>query len=207
LLVKNPAPVWAGGQVASLLKVCRFFTKAELTYLLQTALVKIPHHYALLLLMARTGLRLGEALALQVGDIDLSAACLYVRRTWGSRRAQGDARFKSPKGGKVRRVDMSRQLGQTMHQFMDNRVPVAWLWPTTTDSPMHPMGFYKDVWRPGMQASGLPYRKPHTLRHTYASLLIAQGASLAYVKEQLGHASIKMNVDTMAISCLVCSVG
>jgi integrase len=58
------------------------------------------------------------------------------------------------------------------------------------------MGFYNDVWRPVMQAGGLPYVKPHTLRHTYASLLIGQGASLAYVKEQLGHASIKMTVDT-----------
>ena len=36
----------------------------------------------------------------------------------------------------------------------------------------------------------------HGLRHTFASLLIQNGESLAYVKEQLGHASIKMTVDT-----------
>jgi hypothetical protein len=35
----------------------------------------------------------------------------------------------------------------------------------------------------------------HDLRHTYASLLIAQGESLAYVKDQLGHSSIKITVD------------
>jgi integrase len=40
------------------------------------------------------------------------------------------------------------------------------------------------------------YRKPHTLRHTYASLLIQNGESLAYVRDQLGHASIKITVDT-----------
>lgn len=40
------------------------------------------------------------------------------------------------------------------------------------------------------------YRKPHTLRHTYASLLIQNGEGLAYVRDQLGHASIKITVDT-----------
>jgi integrase len=46
-----------------------------------------------------------------------------------------------------------------------------------------------------MAASGLLYRKPHTLRHTYASLLLAQGVSTVYVKEQLGHYSIQVTVD------------
>jgi len=36
----------------------------------------------------------------------------------------------------------------------------------------------------------------HDLRHTYASLLIGQGESLAYVKEQMGHHSIRVTVDT-----------
>ena len=36
----------------------------------------------------------------------------------------------------------------------------------------------------------------HDLRHTFASLLIAQGESLAYVRDQLGHASIQLTVDT-----------
>ena len=36
----------------------------------------------------------------------------------------------------------------------------------------------------------------HDLRHTYASLLLQQGESIVYVKEQLGHASIQITVDT-----------
>ncbi|MCD6269842.1 MAG: tyrosine-type recombinase/integrase [Deltaproteobacteria bacterium] len=35
----------------------------------------------------------------------------------------------------------------------------------------------------------------HDIRHTFASLLLTNGESLAYVKEQLGHSSIQMTVD------------
>ena len=45
------------------------------------------------------------------------------------------------------------------------------------------------VWRPLLRRRGLRYRRIHTLRHTYASLLLERRASLAYVSEQLGHAS------------------
>src|SRR5260370_34794698 len=37
---------------------------------------------------------------------------------------------------------------------------------------------------------------PHSLRHSFASLLLQQGESPAYVQRQLGHASIKLTVDT-----------
>ena len=48
---------------------------------------------------------------------------------------------------------------------------------------------------PVLRAAGDRYRNPHVLRHTYASLRLAQGESIAYVKEQFGHASIRLTVD------------
>lgn len=45
--------------------------------------------------------------------------------------------------------------------------------------------------------AGLPQHfTPHGFRHTFASLLLQQGESPAYVQRQLGHASIKLTVDT-----------
>ena len=47
-----------------------------------------------------------------------------------------------------------------------------------------------------LEKAGLRKTRIHDLRHTYASLLIQQGESLAYVRDQLGHHSIKVTVDT-----------
>ncbi len=61
--------------------------------------------------------------------------------------------------------------------------------------PIHPVTLL-GRWTALLQVAGLTYRKPHTLRHTYASMLIRNEESLAYVRDQLGHAPIKITVDT-----------
>lgn len=45
------------------------------------------------------------------------------------------------------------------------------------------------------KVAGVQHRKPHAARHAFASHLIEQGESLAYVRDQLGHHSIKITVD------------
>ncbi|HXH08224.1 MAG TPA: tyrosine-type recombinase/integrase [Alphaproteobacteria bacterium] len=75
---------------------------------------------------------------------------------------------------------------------------VAGCFITARGQPIHPNRFYM-IWRRFFQSSAaasLPYRKPHVLRHTFALMLIENGESLAYVRDQLGHASIKITVDT-----------
>jgi integrase len=47
-----------------------------------------------------------------------------------------------------------------------------------------------------LEKTTLPRIRLHDIRHTFASLLLQQGESLAYVKEQMGHASITTTVDT-----------
>jgi integrase len=70
-----------------------------------------PPLYPIVLLLARTGMPIGEALALQAGDIDLDSRCIHIKRTWGSRaKANQQARFNSPKGRRERSVNMSKQL-------------------------------------------------------------------------------------------------
>jgi integrase len=52
------------------------------------------------------------------------------------------------------------------------------------------------VWPKLIAKTGLRRFRIHDLRHTYASLLIQNGESLAYVRDQLGHQSIQLTVDT-----------
>jgi integrase len=59
----------------------------------------------------------------------------------------------------------------------------------STGAAVHDDSFRNYVWTPILRQAGLRYRKPHTLRHTFASLLIECGESLKYVQEQLGHHS------------------
>jgi len=49
---------------------------------------------------------------------------------------------------------------------------------------------------PALEKAGLRHFRFHDLRHTFGNLLIQDGASLAYVKEQMGHSSIQITVET-----------
>ena len=181
------------------------FSAEELAALLTTAERETPEVYPLLLTLARTGLRIGEALTLRVEDLDFARRELWVRRTWGSRKkALGDRRINAPKSNRVRRVDMSQQLCRVLQGHLTlreaeavlaGRATPAWVFTDPAGHPLTPGAFWQNVWGPLLKRTAVRYRKPHALRHTFASLLIQQGESLAYVRDQMGHHSIKITVD------------
>src|SRR5256885_14166043 len=55
--------------------------------------------------------------------------------------------------------------------------------------------FSERVFKPLLTQAGLRRIRFHDLRHTFGSLLIQTGASLAYVRDQMGHSSIQITVD------------
>ena len=76
------------------------FAPGELVKLLQTAQPDYPDSYPFLLTLARTGMRLGEAVGLEWRDVDFGGRVLHVRRSVRK------GRVSLPKNNKSRRVDM-----------------------------------------------------------------------------------------------------
>jgi len=87
-------------------------TANELDHLMETANDHFPEHFTLMLLLARTGMRIGEALALQWGDIDFNGRFIEVQRSI----VRGTV--STPKSGKSRRVDMSLQLTEVLKKHL-----------------------------------------------------------------------------------------
>ena len=71
-----------------------------------------------------------------------------------------------------------------------------WVFLSEEGTHLDPGNLRVRVWAKLLTKAELRHVRLHDLRHTYASLLIQQGESLAYVKEQMGHHSIKITVDT-----------
>lgn len=176
-------------------------TAEQLSDFLETSRQREPRWYPLLLLLARTGLRIGEALALQWDDVDLAGRALRVARTL----ADDGNRVDLPKSGHGRDVDMSLQLTATLRTHDTSQKAnalragagtPAWIFPSETGSPLDPHNVRRAFRRILKLAKLPPHFTPHCLRHTFASTLISSGRPIAYVQRQLGHASIGLTVDT-----------
>ena len=109
------------------------------------------------------------------------------------------------KSGKIRRIDLSDALLETLktlkrqrrEQWLakgENSVP-KWVFCAKNGNFMDPYNRKDRYFYSCLEKAGLRRIRFHDLRHTFASLLIQAGHPLAYIKEQLGHSSIKMTVD------------
>jgi integrase len=175
-------------------------TREEARAFLGAVQTHYPRYYPFFLCALRTGMRLGELLALEWGDIDFRGGFIEVRRSLV------EGRFTTPKNGKTRRVDMSRQLSDTLRTLQVKRkeetlakgwgeVP-AQVFVNEVGKALDRGNLVRRVFWRSLEKAGLRRIRLHDLRHTFASLLIQNGESLAYVKDQLGHHSIQITVDT-----------
>ena len=166
-----------------------------------------PEYFALFLTALRTGLRRGELVAVRWGDIQFGASdedpnrYIFVQHNFVARQ------FTTPKSKKSRRVDLSKQLRGVLLDLRDRRMLKAFtagkssiadelVFPSPEGSVLDPDNLVKRYFLPAIEHAGLRRIRFHDLRHTFGSLLIQGGASLAYVKEQMGHSSIQVTVDT-----------
>lgn len=173
-------------------------SKEELKLLLDTVQVHFPEHYTLFLLLARTGMRIGEALALQWGDID------FVGRFISVERSLVRGRITTPKNGEDRPVDMSLQLAKRLkaHELESKKKGLAlglgdlpeYIFTNDNGNPIDKDNWRRRVFNNALKKAGLRIRI-HDLRHTYATLRISKGDNIQDVSNQLGHSSTTLTLD------------
>ncbi len=175
-------------------------SREQLVRFLAAAELEEPRYAPLFLTLARAGPRLGEVRVLQWDDLDFATRELRITRGISA------GEIGTTKTGTGRLVDMSLQLKERLARLLIERrteklkrrwskMP-PWVFCSIHGTIMDE-GNVRRAMRGALKAAKLPgHFTPHCLRHTFASLLLQQGESPVYVMEQLGHASIRLTVDT-----------
>ena len=144
-----------------------------------------PEWLPFFLLAFRSGLRIGELIALQVGDVDVEHEQLHVRRaTYGDETT-------TPKSGRKRIVPLPSGVVEALHARLEGRARSALLF-------CYPDGgaYGRYVARPPTERicarAGLEAFNIHQTRHSYASHLVQRGVPLAVVASLLGQTVLQV---------------
>ena len=153
------------------------------------------------------GLRRGEALGLSWDAVDLDAGVLTVRRTL--ERAGAEPRFGEPKSARGNRTIMlPRLVADALYAHrkrqLEERLSAGAQWRdsglvfTTPDGGALDGRNLNRLFKMILRRAGLPDIRYHDLRHTAATLLLAQGVDVRTIMETLGHSQIGMTLNTYA---------
>jgi integrase len=177
-----------------------------------------PEHWQpLIATLVGTGMRISEATALKVKHVDLEAQVIHIHHAWKHTDGHG-YQYGPPKSAAGYRTVHIGSLVHPLRPIMEGRSPDDWLFTTPAGGVVRYGSFYdgpwlrtihafagdtktlgprtggrrKIIWTPG------PGKRPrvHDLRHTYASIKIREGKSMAWLQKQLGHESIETTIRT-----------
>lgn len=183
-------PVQRVRKIRPPLKIMRTLTEAQVKALLEKpdrGKFVGARDYLFMLLLLDTGLRLSEALDLQIADMDLDDMTAIV---------QG-------KGNKERRVGLSPRLLTQLKPYLRQRRTAmeaiglpdsAWLFPNNIGGRLVAKTIQQNLKRYG-EAAGISGVRisPHTLRHTHALNFVSNGGDSFHLQKVLGHSSLEMS--------------
>ena len=165
-------------------KLPQVLTRAEIERLLSQPKGTEPtslRDRAMLELMYACGLRASEAIGLEVADVDLDEGVLRAR-------GKGSKERVVPIGGRA--IDAVRIYLERGRAKLVNGSPEPHLFVNFRGGSLTRQGLYKIVRRHALTAGLADRMSPHTLRHTFATHLLAGGCDLRSVQEMLGHADV-----------------
>ncbi|WP_307473243.1 site-specific tyrosine recombinase XerD [Cytobacillus purgationiresistens] len=163
----------------------KVLSMAEVETLLETP--KLVNHFglrnkAMLELLYATGIRVSELINLEIGDIHLSMG--FVRCI-----GKGNKERIIPLG-RTAQGALEKYINEGRPQFAKSKHKVDVLFLNHHGKGLTRQGFWKILKRLAEEAGIQKELTPHTLRHSFATHLLENGADLRAVQEMLGHADI-----------------
>ncbi|QVI29927.1 site-specific integrase [Mycolicibacterium neoaurum] len=153
--------------------------------------------HAFVAVCAFGGLRLGEAAALKVSDIDFMRREIRIERQAQVKNG-GGVDIRDPKFGSERTVfapaDLVTILSEHVRLHIPGDDPDRWMFPGRQNDPLH-QNSAGHLWRQTRAKAGVDFTL-HDLRHFYASGLIAAGCDVVTVQRALGHGSASLTLNT-----------
>lgn len=185
--------------------VVKAFEADQLTAFLTTAKVVSKLH-PLYLAGALGGLRLGELCGWQLDDLDLEHRKAHVKRSLGQESSMLTPKPGLTKTGRERTIDLANDLVTVLTDLKAKRAALAmarawrpvpsWVFVTGNGTPLSERNVTRDFKRVLTKAKLPEHFTPHSLRHSFATLHLLAGEKPQWVQQQLGHASIKLTIDT-----------
>ena len=146
----------------------------------------------------QTGLRRAEVLGLQWKDVDIKERRLAVRRSLTRMVSGREIRVESTKSGKGRRVDLADETVRVLAEHKDLQGEwgsrECFIFCDGEGAPLDPNKVTKQF-KSVVREAGFGSLRFHDLRHTHASLMMAEGSHLKVVSERLGHSGVGITGD------------
>ena len=157
----------------------------------------VPDRYrCMILFMAYSGLRLGEARALKLRNLDLVGRRVRVVEAYAD--VGGKDVLGPPKSGKARSVTLPASVCAELQRHLETYPPSGpdGLVFTNKDRERIGRSPFERLFQRACQRAGIKNVTPHDLRHTAVSLAIRARAHPKTIQERAGHSSITMTMDT-----------
>lgn len=182
-ILKKPMPVFDLARQPRGTKLPVVLTREEVHAVLGN--IRVLRHRACLTLIYSCGLRISEAVGMQVSQIDSKRMVVHVQ--FG-------------KGARDRYVPLPQPTLELLRRHWKTHRHPTWVFPAPSrggvresDATRHlPISSVQKVFRPSLKEVGIPKdAHVHTLRHSYATHLLEEGVDIRIISEYLGHKSLE----------------